>query len=247
MRWIAYAVAGVIIVGVGSPPSAATLDVNSLTLVATVQTSGEYDNAGLTSWNGLALSSTNQPTYEQDQLSATLNFYVDPLRTNELVITASNVYDTQYGYVSGPPFIYTALTGIDFSFSMPADAGSPPGQFSNQSALPGEQLVGPNVGNSTELITTPGWTLTSVSGPDSTRAYSLDASDVNYALTHYGSVYGATRIYGGAAFVLQYDPTIDLLRDANFGSLSADTDFGFGMYIGYGQLTYLDTGAVPVT
>src|SRR5271156_1928392 len=96
---------------------AATLDTNSLTLMATVQTRGEYDNAGLDYWNGQPLSATNQPTYEQDQLSATLSFYVDPAQTNDLFVTVSNVLDTDYDYIYGVPFAYTALTGFDFSLS----------------------------------------------------------------------------------------------------------------------------------
>jgi hypothetical protein len=60
-----------------------TLDVSGLTLMAVVQTRGEYDNYGLSYWNGAPLSPTNQPTYEQDQLSATLSFYATTLtRTN---------------------------------------------------------------------------------------------------------------------------------------------------------------------
>jgi hypothetical protein len=218
---------------------AATLDTNSLTLMATVQTRGEYDNAGLDYWNGEPLSATNQPTYEQDQLSATLDFYVDPAQTNNLFVTVSNVFDTDYGYISGTPFTYTALTGFDFSLSIPNDASFAAAIFSNEWALPGEQLVGPDYGASS-LSTTPGWTLIDVSGPGSQRDYSVGATDLNYALTHFDSVYGTTRIFGGAAFSLQFAPTIDLIRDANFASLSAQTSFGFGRYVGPGDITYLN-------
>ena len=83
--------------------------------MAIVQTRGEYNNYGLDYWNGAPLSPTNQPTYDQDQLSATLSFYVDRAHANDLYIVVSNVYDTQFGYITGAPFNYVALTGIVFS------------------------------------------------------------------------------------------------------------------------------------
>jgi hypothetical protein len=45
------------------------IDTAALKLVGIVQTHGEYDNAGLGSWNGAPLSPENQPTPEQDQLA----------------------------------------------------------------------------------------------------------------------------------------------------------------------------------
>jgi hypothetical protein len=44
--------AAAILGATGPRLSAATLDVSSLTLMAVVQTRGEYDNAGLGYWNG---------------------------------------------------------------------------------------------------------------------------------------------------------------------------------------------------
>ncbi len=144
--------------GISSGLSAATVDTNSLTLAATVQTRGEYDNAGLGDWNGSPLSPTNQPTYEQDQLSATLSFYIDPGQTNDLFLVVSNVLDTDYGYLEGPAFAFVALTGIDFSLPVSSSA---PATFSNQWAVPGEVLAG---SSPRPLSTTPGWSLLAVSG-----------------------------------------------------------------------------------
>ena len=84
-------------------------------MVGIVQTHGEYDNAGLGSWNGAPLSPENQPTPEQDQLSATLSFYVDRAHKNDLYVVVSNVFDTDFGFINGTPFQFVALTGITFS------------------------------------------------------------------------------------------------------------------------------------
>lgn len=96
------------------------IDTSALKLVGVVQTRGEYDNAGLGTWNGLPLSSSNQPSYEQDQLSATLSFYVDRAYKNDLYLVVSNVFDTDFGSIFGSPFEFVALTG--FTFSLPIRA-----------------------------------------------------------------------------------------------------------------------------
>jgi hypothetical protein len=229
--------------GVMSPQlsKASTVNISSLTLMATVQTRGEYDNYGLDYWDGAPLSPTNQPTFEQDQLSATLSFYVDPAQTNDLYLVVSNVLDTDYGYISGAPFAYVALTGIDFSLAISSNPA--PAVFTNQLAVPGEQFEGPNYGAS-PLSTTPGWTLANVSGPTADLDYSIGTGTVDYALTHFQNVYGTTRIFGGAAFGFLFDPAINLFQDANFASLSADTSFGLGLYAGPGEITYLNP-AIP--
>jgi hypothetical protein len=219
---------------------AATLDVSSLTLMAVIQTRGEYDNSGLGTWNGQPLSPSNQPTYEEDQLSATLSFYIDPKHKNDLYLTVGNVYDTQYGYISGPPFSYVALTGIDFSFSGQRKVSSREAQFSTEDALPGEQLAngGPD-GSNLPLTSTPGWQLSNFVTIHRTGDYSISASNDNSALTHFSSVSGATRIYGGAAFDFVFPTNVNLFRSIDFDSLNAETVFGVGMYTSAGELTYV--------
>ena len=98
----------------------AVIDTGGLILCGTVTTLGEYDNAGLGTWNGQPLSPTNQPTIEQDQLSATWNFYVDPAATNTLYVVVSDVADTEFGYASGAAFSLPALTGFQFSLGVPS-------------------------------------------------------------------------------------------------------------------------------
>jgi len=182
--------------------NAAIISPSGMTLVATVDTRGEYNNAELVYWNGEPLSPSNQPTYQQDQLSATWNFYIAPSAPNILYIIASNVQDTQYDYISGTPFELVALTG--FSFSIPVSSTSY-ATFSNQFAVAGEALLGPQSGSSAPLITTPGWTLDSVDGPPNDATYQIDASSVSDAFTHFSSVYGTTRIYGGGVFELSFN------------------------------------------
>ena len=219
-----------------APALASIIDPNSLTLVATViYTRGQYDNAGLDTWNGSPLSSTNQPSYEQNQLSGTWNFYVDPSASNTFYIQATNVLDTDYSYIYGTPFDLTALTGFQFSLPVitPTDA-----TFSDQYAVAGEALLGPVAGSSTPLDTTPGWSLTSVSGAQGDRTYQINASSLDYAFTHFSSVYGETRIFGGGIFQLVFDPSVDLLIDADFQTLQASASNGFGAYLEEGTLIF---------
>jgi hypothetical protein len=122
-------------------------------------------------------------------------------------LTVSNVFDTQYGYVSGDVFSYIALTGIDFSLGFPQASSLLTPQFSNDWALGGEALLGPVAGQSTPLSNTPGWTFAGVSGSSQNPDYSIGTSSVNDALTHFNSVWGTTRIYGGAAFEFASTPT----------------------------------------
>lgn len=107
--------------------------------------------------------------------------------------------------------------------------------------MSGEKLLGPASGESSPLATTPGWTLTDVSGPKHDPEFSISTPDVGGALTHFSSVNGATRIEGGAAFEFIFSPRVNLLRRADFTSLEADTSFGFGMYQGEGTLLYAFT------
>jgi hypothetical protein len=64
---------------------------------------------------------------------------------------------------------------------------------------------------------------------------------VGDALTHFSSVFGTTRIGGGAAFEFSFKSNVNLLRRANFADLDAETSFGFDMYQGEGTLLYAYT------
>src|SRR5579871_1892543 len=119
----------------GVPPAVASvIDTTQLTEVATVQTRGQYDNAQLGTWNGQPLSPTNHPSFEEDQLSATWTFFVDPAATNVLYVVASNVLDTDFGFLFGPGFDLVALTGFEFSLTIPH--ASSYATFSNNFAVP---------------------------------------------------------------------------------------------------------------
>jgi hypothetical protein len=229
------------LVCLGQAAQASIIDTTALKLVAIVQTQGEYDNAGLGSWNGAPLSPENQPTPEQDQLSATLSFYVDRAHKNDLYVVVSNVFDTDFGSIFGTPFQFVALTGI--TFSLPIRGAHPTNklEFSNGIAVDGETLLGPNSGQSSPLTTTPNWALNGVSGPRNDPNFSISTLDVGDALTHFPSVFGTTRIGGGAAFELSFKPNVNLLRRANFLGLDAETSFGFDMYEGEGTLLYAYT------
>jgi hypothetical protein len=217
------------------------IDTTALKLVGIVQTHGEYDNAGLGSWNGAPLSPENQPTPEQDQLSATLSFYVDRAHKNDLYVVVSNVFDTDFGFITGTPFEFVALTGITFSLPIRGAHPTRNVELSNGIAVDGETLLGPNSGQSSPLTTTPNWALNGVSGPRHDPSFSISTPDVGDALTHFSSVYGTTRIGGGAAFEFSFNPNVNLLRRANFLGLDAETSFGFDMYEGEGILLYAYT------
>jgi hypothetical protein len=217
------------------------IDTTAMKLVAIVQTHGEYDNAGLGSWNGAPLSPENQPTPEQDQLSATLSFYVDRAHKNDLYVVASNVFDTDFGFINGPAFEFVALTGITFSLPIRGVHPARNVEFSNGVAVEGETLLGSNSGQSSPLTTTPNWALQGVLGPRNDPSFSISTSGVGDALTHFSSVFGTTRIGGGAAFEFSFNPNVNLLRRANFLGLDAETSFGFDMYEGEGTLLYAYT------
>jgi hypothetical protein len=153
----------------------------------------------------------------------------------------TNVQDTQYGYICGTPFDLTALTGFEFSFPVSATSYA---TFSNQFAIAGEALLGPTSGSSAPLIATNGWTLGSVDGSPNDAIYQIDASSVNYGFTHFSSVYGATRIYGGGVFELSFDSSVNLLTGAKFANLEATASNGLGSYFESGKLTYA-IGTVP--
>jgi hypothetical protein len=213
------------------PTQATTIIPSSLIPVAIVTTLGEYDNAGLGSWNGQPLSASNQPTAQQDQLSATWNFYVDPVATNTLYIIVGNVADTNYGWILGPPFNSVALTGFQFSLKVPTSSYA---SFSNQFAVQTEALLGPTSGSSTPLETTPGWAMTA-SGPTHHAVYQIATPTVSDAFTHFSSVWGDTRIFGGGVFQLTFDPSVDLLH-VNFNTLSATATNGEGLYTEVGTV-----------
>jgi hypothetical protein len=153
----------------------------------------------------------------------------------------SNVFDTDFGSIFGTPFQYVALTGITFSLPIRGAHPARNVEFSNGIAVEGETLLGPNSNQSTPLTTTPNWELQDVSGPKNDPSLSVSTPDVGDALTHFPSVYGTTRIGGGAAFEFSFSPNVNLLRRANFTDLDAETSFGFDMYEGEGTLLYAYT------
>jgi hypothetical protein len=214
------------------------IDPNGLTLVATVHTRGQYDNAQLGTWNGQPLSPTNQPTFDEDQLSADWSFYVDPASTNTLYILASNVLDTQYGFIFGSPFDLVALTGFEFSLPISHFSGNSSVAFSNQFAVAGEELLGPISGQSATLTSTPGWSLTGVSGPINQPSFDISTSSVDDAFTHFSSVFGETRIFGGGVFQFSFDPSVNLFENTDFDTLTASASNGLGAYIEDGTLTF---------
>jgi hypothetical protein len=215
---------------------ASLIDANTLVHVATVNTLGAYDNAGLNFWNGQPISPTNMPTPEEDQLSAIWSFYVDPIDRNTLYILVSNVLDPNFGFITGTPFFLTALTG--FQFALPVASPSY-ATFSGGFAVQGQTLVGPT-GNSTPVDTTPGWHLSSVTGPTTQATYvinSASAQTASYAFTHYASVTGDIRILNGGVFQLPFDPTVNLLN-ADFADLTASASNGMGAYVEAGTLVF---------
>jgi hypothetical protein len=211
-----------------APASGELLSVADLRLVATIQTRGQYDDAGLGTWNGQPLSSTNHPTVDQDQLSATWSYYVDPASRNVLDVVATEVLDTAYGFIFGSPFDLVALTG--FTFTLQGAFTSFP-TFSNARAIPGERLSGPDPSTNVPLTATPGWGLTAIGGTPNSAVYAVDASSVNYGLTHFPQITGETRIGGGAVFEFVFDASVDLLRDADFTSLAMTARNGMGAYV----------------
>ena len=222
----------------GQVAHASIIDTTDMRLVGIVQTQGEYDNFGLGTWNGAPLSPENQPTAEQDQLSATLSFYVDRAHKNDLYIVVSNVFDTDFGFIDGAPFQYIALTGLTFSLPIRGQHPAKNVEFSNGNAVAGEVLLGPTSGQSSPLTTTPNWSSEGVSGSRDNPTFFISTQDVSDALTHFPSVFGTTRIGGGAAFEFSFKPSVNLLRRADFLGLEAETSFGVGMYEGEGTLLY---------
>jgi hypothetical protein len=219
----------------------AIIDVSSLTLVATVTTLGEYDNAGLSNWNGQPLSDSNKPTAEQDQLSATWNFYVDPSATNTLYVVVNNVTDTQFAYIIYSPINLVPLTGFQFSLDVETSSYA---SFSNQFAMPTEALLGPVSGSSTPLETTPGWIMLTASGAPDHVMYQIETPTVSYAFTHFPSVSGATRIFGGGVFQFTFDPSVNLLH-TNFNTLTATATNGEGSYTEIGTLHIVPPAMPP--
>jgi len=66
---------------------------------------------------------------------------------------------------------------------------------------------------------------------------SIGTPSVANAFTHFPSVVGEIRIYGGGAFQFAFDPTIDLLG-LNFDTLNLSASNGEGAYAETGTLTY---------
>jgi hypothetical protein len=227
---------------------AATIDLPAEDMVASAHTRGQYDNFGLVTWNGQPLSETNQPTLEENQLSADWNYYVDPDVPNELFIEATNIRDTTWAIVFGLPFELVALTRVEFSFDTVDGSTLPTPEFSNAWARPGQALDGrPNFSDppvSIPLETTPGWDFDVL--PEGTS--SIGTSDVGYALSHFTGVYGTTRIVGGAIFQLVYPPGTDLRSVVDFRTLRVTAFHGLGdRYEAPGTLTFaIEPEATPL-
>jgi hypothetical protein len=236
MNWLRPAALAAVLSLLGTPTFAAVLDVSSLVHVATVETVGEYDEASLSIWNGQPLSPTNHPSAFQDRLAATWTFYVDPASRNQLWIVASDIQDTNYGFINEPPFDLVALTGFSFSLTVHGLQADP--TFSNESATPDEALLGPVSGQRTPLTTTPGWSLSAASGPFSDREFEISTLGVADAFTRFPLVFGTTRIGGGGVFGLTYAPNLDLLARADFLSIEASAFNGNGRYTEAGTLTF---------
>lgn len=213
---------------------AAVLDLSTLVHAATVETAGLYDNAGLTTWNGQPLSPTNRPSAFEDALTARWDFYVDPVERNQLYLVVSDVRDTNFGFINGPPFNLVALTGFEFSLGVDGAIAA----FSTGHALPGQVLLGPTSGASVPLNTTPGWSLAAVSGPAGNPTYAIAADSVNYGFTHFPSVFGGTRIRGGGVFDFTYADGVDLLVQADFRSIAATAYNGNRNYVEAGTLVF---------
>lgn len=210
------------------PAAQATIiDPSTYIHVATVYAAGEYDNAQLSYYNGQPVSPANRPSAYEDALTSTWNFYVDPAAHNRLLVTATDVRDTNLGYLNGSPFDLVALTG--FSFGLPVASGGGVPRYDPSVAIAGESLAGPT-SNLTPLESTPGWT--------AFAGTTLSASSVASGLTHFDSVYGTTRIFGGAAFAFDYLPSVNLL-DAQFNLLSLTAFNGLGAYVEAGTLGYV--------
>jgi hypothetical protein len=120
-----------------------------------------------------------------------------------------------------------AFTGLEFSLP-----GLGPGALNNGFTLPGEALLGPGSGTSVALSGTPGWYLSQAG-----NNISLKVNSVGYGLTHFSSVYGETRIYGGAAFAIDFAHGANLLH-RNYRTLNASASNGLGAYQEVGTLIY---------
>lgn len=204
--------------------------------MATITTRGQYDNTGLDNWNGAPVSETNQPTFEQNQLSATWNFYVRPDERNVLYLQVTDVLDTTYGFISGAPFFSVALTGFDFSLGDTRPVMNPSRvSFSADFANPGQSLNGV-LGGPTghlQLDSTPGWSF----APQA-ETFSLSADSADYAFSHFTTVWGTSRIGGGGVFAFEFDPNFDLERQIDFSRLSGHATHGADQYAAPGTLTY---------
>jgi hypothetical protein len=144
--------------------------------------------------------------------------------------------DPNFGFITGAPFALTALTG--FEFALPV-ASTSYAAFSGGFAVQGQTLVGPT-DNSAPVDTTPGWHLSSVTGPTTEATYVFNsASDptATDAFTHYTSVTGDVRILNGGVFQLLFDPTVNLLN-ADFADLTASASNGMGAYFEAGTLVF---------
>jgi hypothetical protein len=217
--------------------NASIINPSDMILVATVDTLGAYDNRGIDYYNGNPISPTNYPSAYQDILSAQWDFYVSPSAKNNLFIVADQIVDTHFGYVYGEPFYLIPLTGFEFLLPVKRNHSDP--IFSNQYAVSNEFLAnGGQNGSNLPIDTTPGWSVTSISGDPRKLDYTITTPDENYSFTHFNSVYGATRILGGGVFELTYSPKINLLRQADFKELVASASNGEGAYTEQGTLVY---------
>jgi hypothetical protein len=220
---------------VSSPASTIVFDPGHL--VASVHTRGQYDNAGLTTWNGQPLTPENQPTLDENQLSADWNFYVDPAAPNQLFIEALNVQDTTHASLTGVPFDLVALTSFTFRLTK-VDLGEVLAVgFTNSWARPGQVLDGSPVGDpplQVPLTETINWNLTT----GAPNEFTIGTANVNYAMSHFTDISAATRIVGGGVVQFTFEPALDLLRDVDFRELTASAFHGLGAYEAPGSIDF---------
>jgi hypothetical protein len=83
-----------------------------------------------------------------------------------------------------------------------------------------------------------------VSGAPDQAVYQIGTPTVSDAFTHFPSVYGDTRIFGGGVFQFTFDPSVNLLH-ANFNTLTATATNGEGSYTEIGTLHLVPPATPP--
>jgi hypothetical protein len=72
----------------------------------------------------------------------------------------------------------------------------------------------------------------------SSTGFEVSTADVAFGLSHFQNVYGTSRIVGGGVFEFIFDPSDDLLTDADFRSVTATAFHGLGSYAAPGTVTF---------